>query len=482
MTTSTSIRSDLRRTLKDEKSLQVDACETGWVAASNVTVTQDATVYKEGTYSTKMVVAAGHTTGLVAYKDLTEVDISQYAKIVFWVRSTIATYVAGDLHISLCLGNGGAGALEALDVPAISVADAWCRFAISFTDPALYANVVGVALYVVTDRGASTIYLDDICVEPSSYNWTNDDLDRHIEQAVEEFSESMPRRLESILLSQVEVHLVDWIDETHEITSSDASTLATAYTLLNEIKTDYALHIASTVFHSAADATNTIAAADATTRGTAITLANELKTDINAHFILSGCHPHDDEVNHIVASTAYDTGNNTNTDTLICDLANDIKAKYNSHLDARTDGRDLDITAVTGATGYIRVEQAEYPLGEWPRQYTGFEVHGNKLTMNCAQPPTYSDEHIGVYYHVEHTLSASASTIPTEYEDLVKEGAAAYALLQLAADRTDRINIGDPSMFYRLGNDKLALFRNELRKLRLKNKKPSNIVQSAVWR
>jgi hypothetical protein len=62
-----------------------------------------------------------------------------------------------------------------------------------------------------------------------------------------------------------------------------ATTLATAYTLVNAIQTDYALHIADTAVHDNADATNTWLTTVATTLSTLQALANAGKTKINAH-------------------------------------------------------------------------------------------------------------------------------------------------------------------------------------------------------
>ena len=54
-----------------------------------------------------------------------------------------------------------------------------------------------------------------------------------------------------------------------------ATSLATLYTLINAIKADYNTHIGDTGMHPNADATNTIAATDATTLASAQTMLNE---------------------------------------------------------------------------------------------------------------------------------------------------------------------------------------------------------------
>lgn len=62
-----------------------------------------------------------------------------------------------------------------------------------------------------------------------------------------------------------------------------ATTLAEAIVLANDVKSKYNTHRASTTYHYVADSTNVIAAANASDQGTLNTLLNELKADINLH-------------------------------------------------------------------------------------------------------------------------------------------------------------------------------------------------------
>jgi len=59
--------------------------------------------------------------------------------------------------------------------------------------------------------------------------------------------------------------------------------LAQAIALANDIKAKYNVHIASTTYHYTADATNAVAAANASDLATLQTLVNAIKTAINAH-------------------------------------------------------------------------------------------------------------------------------------------------------------------------------------------------------
>jgi hypothetical protein len=62
-----------------------------------------------------------------------------------------------------------------------------------------------------------------------------------------------------------------------------ASDLATAITLANAIKTDFNVHIASTTYHYNADATNGTTSANASDLASLQTLVNEMKADMIAH-------------------------------------------------------------------------------------------------------------------------------------------------------------------------------------------------------
>lgn len=62
-----------------------------------------------------------------------------------------------------------------------------------------------------------------------------------------------------------------------------ATSLATAITRANDIKAKYETHRASTTYHYTADSSNTISASNATDQASLDTLLNELKGDFNLH-------------------------------------------------------------------------------------------------------------------------------------------------------------------------------------------------------
>lgn len=73
-------------------------------------------------------------------------------------------------------------------------------------------------------------------------------------------------------------------DAAHDLVAPPATNLATAQTLLNDVKAKYNLHRVTTTSHlGASDSTNTVAAADATNAATATTLANAIKVAFEGH-------------------------------------------------------------------------------------------------------------------------------------------------------------------------------------------------------
>jgi hypothetical protein len=118
-------------------------------------------------------------------------------------------------------------------------------------------------------------------------------------------------------------HKVD--DTTNVTTYGVVNAQAACQTLLNDLKTKYGAHLASTTHHVAADATNTIASANMSDVATGVTLANEMKGDFNAHIILMTAHIEKDNSMLITTVDATVLG-----DLLV--LVNDILVAYHNHL------------------------------------------------------------------------------------------------------------------------------------------------------
>jgi hypothetical protein len=136
---------------------------------------------------------------------------------------------------------------------------------------------------------------------------------------------------------------------------------------------------------------------------------------------------------------------------------------------ATTSGsREIDISTITDR---IMVEAVEYPVDKFPRNYQRFSLWGDTLTILGDEVPDGSNAYI--YYGKLHTLDASSSTLPVEYEDLVTIGACGYAAVEWAAYAINRVNIGGdvvPREFLAWGKEKLDYFKAELKRLGRRNR------------
>jgi len=138
-------------------------------------------------------------------------------------------------------------------------------------------------------------------------------------------------------------------------------------------------------------------------------------------------------------------------------------------LKATTAGsRDIDIATITSR---VMVEAVEYPVGRFPRRYQPFALWGDILTILGDEIPDGANA--GIYYGKLHTLDASTSTVPSQYENLIAIGACGYAAVEWAVFSINRVNVGGgmtPREFQDWGKEKLRYFREELARLGRRNR------------
>lgn len=136
---------------------------------------------------------------------------------------------------------------------------------------------------------------------------------------------------------------------------------------------------------------------------------------------------------------------------------------------ATTSGsRELDISTLTNR---VMVEAVEYPVDKFPKWYQRFALWGDTLTLLGDEVPDGSNAY--VYYGKLHTLDASTSTIPAQYEDLIATGACGYAAVEWAVYAINRVNVGgetSPKDFLAWGREKLKVFQEELKRLGRRNR------------
>ena len=140
----------------------VENCEDVWATSANVTCATD-TDKKVGTYSVKLTIAAGFTTGVIAYEDFSSADLTGYDTIRFWFKSS-KTLAAGDIQILLDDTSGCVSPKESLNLPAIT-ADTWTYVSIDLADPTALAAIISVGLKAPsTDPGEVVFHIDDVKV------------------------------------------------------------------------------------------------------------------------------------------------------------------------------------------------------------------------------------------------------------------------------------------------------------------------------
>lgn len=128
---------------------------------------------------------------------------------------------------------------------------------------------------------------------------------------------------------------------------SSIDDLASCLIYLNEIKRLYNLHRVDTDVHANADSANDISSADATDLASANTLANELKTDLNLHYGTGGGASH----THTFTGTAH-SHDILFKDAAVVDGAT-TRVNVGTNLLGANTGGDITV-AGAGANGGVR--------------------------------------------------------------------------------------------------------------------------------
>jgi hypothetical protein len=137
-------------------------------------------------------------------------------------------------------------------------------------------------------------------------------------------------------------------------------------------------------------------------------------------------------------------------------------------LSAVVGSRDL---ALGGLADLLRVEAAEYPVGQYPPAYVRFRVWSGTLTLLIDTLPG-GGEPVRLFHTKLHLLDATSSTLPAHLEELVVMGAGAYAALEWASFATNRVNVGGPDTwrhYLAWGRERLAIFQRDLARLAANN-------------
>ena len=158
-------------------SKSIEAADSAWTAGTNVTVSTDEKLKKRGN-SNKLVIGSVSAGAVIAYKNITSIDLSPYSHVEWWARASFTTAVA-DYKLLLDDTAGSGSAIELLSFPLLT-ADTWrfCRVALAKADDDTAIVSVGVE-DDVGDNDNQTLWIDDIrAIDRGTEVWN--DLPRHL--------------------------------------------------------------------------------------------------------------------------------------------------------------------------------------------------------------------------------------------------------------------------------------------------------------
>lgn len=154
-------------TLASAATLTLDNCDTAWTAAANVTATATTSNMKQGSDCLQLAFAAGFTSGLVAYKAVSSLDLSAYSCVSLWLSSA-STTMAQPLQLALCSDSAGATPIVTLPFPSWLIGNGtWPSrpFPVLFENggSALPSGVNSIAIYANSGKPfTGNVYVDNV--------------------------------------------------------------------------------------------------------------------------------------------------------------------------------------------------------------------------------------------------------------------------------------------------------------------------------
>lgn len=151
---------DLSETVTLASALTTNLYTTNaWTASTNVTCATTPT-RKEGTDSASISIAAGFTTGKVAYYATGTLNLSGYTKCSFWIRAT-ATVAASVFSFKLCTDTIGDTPAHTFTITQILNSGVWT--CITFDNAgALNSSIKSIAIYALSDPGVVALSVDNV--------------------------------------------------------------------------------------------------------------------------------------------------------------------------------------------------------------------------------------------------------------------------------------------------------------------------------
>ena len=176
------------------KSKTIDNANSAWTGGTNVTVGTDTKLKKQGTASNKLTIGSVSAGDIIAYKNFSAMDLSDYTHIEWWSRASFDT-TAGDYKLLLSSTAAGASAELVISFPAVGN-DQWVfhRVSMGATEIDRATAIISVGIEDdVGDNDNNLLFIDGI---------------RAIHHQEESFTD-VPRRLWSVDRSARSLQLTD---------------------------------------------------------------------------------------------------------------------------------------------------------------------------------------------------------------------------------------------------------------------------------
>ncbi|TAK22545.1 MAG: hypothetical protein EPO26_10840 [Chloroflexota bacterium] len=133
----------------------------------------------------------------------------------------------------------------------------------------------------------------------------------------------------------------------------------------------------------------------------------------------------------------------------------------------------LNLSSLISESAHLWFDAIEYPLDCYPRQWLPFREEPSRVMFLLAEEVPASGEDIRVWYARPFTVSAGSSDMPTEYDPMVLDGAAVFALTDQAVDLAPKLVGRDaPALYEALAEARAARFSAALAALRLRSATP----------
>jgi len=137
-----------------------------------------------------------------------------------------------------------------------------------------------------------------------------------------------------------------------------------------------------------------------------------------------------------------------------------------SELDTVNGSKNIDISTLTNL---LKVLSVEFPTDQDPPYYQHFTTWGTNITMTDKGDGTKAR----IKWGKLHTLDATSTTIPIQFDELIVLGATAYLALSASAYNINRATIGGketPLNYSKWGQNRLDHYNRELKRISLNNR------------